>query len=128
MWRLVLFAFCALALAPTLADAQPRFQCSELACPEGGMASGPYPFCGGCAPPISCSFSAGYQYICSPLQTHPFILPELSCECLAGGGEPDDTGPPELPIMCQAFCPDGSTAIENGLACLCRTTFEPPPV
>ena len=127
MWRLVLFAFCASAVAPTLAQAQPRFQCEELACPEGGMARGPYPSCGGCAAPISCPFSAGYQYICTPHQADPFILPELSCDCLAGGGDPDEPGPPELPIFCQAFCPDGSTAIENGLTCLCRTTFEAPP-
>ena len=44
------------------------------------------------APP-TCPFSGGYQYVCAPLQADPFITPELSCECIAGGGDPDEGRP-----------------------------------
>ena len=128
MRHVVLFACWAFAFAvvPILAQAQPRFQCQELECPESGMASGPYPFCG-CPAPNFCSFASGAQYNCTAHQSDPFILPELSCECIAGGGDPDAGRPPDLPNFCEAFCPDGSTAIESGLTCLCRSSFEAPP-
>lgn len=123
----VLLALFVLSVVANLAQAQPRFQCHELACPEGGMAFGPYPFCSCPTAPPSCQFGLGAQYICTPLQSDPFITPEISCECIGSEGDPDRDRPPEPPTFCQAFCPDGSTPIQEGLTCLCRSTFEAPP-
>jgi hypothetical protein len=89
MRHIVVFVCWAIAFAtvPILAQAQPRFQCQDLACPEGGMAFGPYPFCSCQRRLLHASLAWAPNMSALPCRATPSLLPNFPANALAPAKE-----------------------------------------